>query len=1575
MFPGGEEFEKRAELAVLDCADVLDRTTPQRTGIVVAPSCEASPAWPERRQRLLTGGAPWDFIDSFQINTHETSSGATVGSRKIASAPWCRRWGVVTRVHDPGDGPRVHITWDNGDKNVYPWMAPFGPGGSELPVFRVIHRSADVPLQLSRADGAPPAQGMLSLELRSFRNGIELAGPAAVGTPAASFRCIVEGEYFYANANSIKREALANDRPSAVQTPDDVDGLVWSFGLQGPVASRTSAPFCDANELLAPVAEFASDSAIEFLWHAGEVQDGATVADLSQLPPEELLVARARITLGEIVALQAEQLSAEGVAVVPEAELAIADPMGAARQAATSKRSELSGSRNMYPLGFFNQNYSGEGHRPVGPFSQTGSPPLLRRASFANPRFRGAAGAAAGSGDRPRSDNPDHAVRSRLDSGAQWDICCPDGIDADPYALGSNVTIGRQFERMNHGQLHGNYSGQVSDPDMDPTDGTLSSNEMASICDIRDADPELLRLWLPIEVLDQKRGPRWAQWETERTPRSLEGRPVMNARRSLPISSDGPYLLVHLRYLPASGMRLRTGPLAYTAAHWAVLRSLLPQYLTRTVVIPQRAPSLLMTGMLMAWGIDWSARSLDGLTVLDLACFTTSSGLVYNILDASQNKALTSCVAHAKKDVHASIRSAAQHDDESAAEDAPRLLGRAARNPTSRNSLHFAVLAGAPQVASVIQARRPELAVQQDGAGATPLLLACSLGLNFVAITLLDGRVNLDKIHDAAARPVRNFGRRWPLRHHHGLLPAWRTRPRAEIPLRQLTRRVDDSDDDELLPLAEGRRAPRARGIVIRAERDTGETKEPTPEQEEKGTVDETEPGGAATGRDATSEEEEASSADEDDGAGERESAAPSASALGLRCPEVNISDVMGRTPLMYAARSGSAVVCAGLALRGADVNARDADGATALIWAVRSRRLEVVRLLLWQHGARADVCDKLNRTALHWAALAGDPAIVNALCAGGPASPRSPGLVTPAVVMAPEEATDATAGERNPATEMVPFVSPGREGYNAWHQCRNYRYGNNAVGWYRDPSAATVVPEFEPPNPESRDASGLTPVELALTAVAEVRSKKQRVAAEGDTRAAAASGRSSRSDVARGLRDLIEQRERLDVRVHAYEDTIGALRPAVARHAALRRGVAAAVAAMAASASTGSSAPGASTAGTVASGGDGGAEETKEPRGGAFEEDSSDFAPDDAEYCYVSEGEDGLATATARIVRQDSRGSEDPSVASPPPPTAVSNMPEAPPLMVQQASHQVFNSVQVARERVSLLVATAKAVKLQLAATGRLLASYAWDLDAAVADYGDDPERALARAGLPPSAAAAPEPGSAVTVKEDASSSGQAKGDHSSEAECPVCMSPPAEGGGLCTLRCHHSACRDCWIDHLRASLATGGPAVVSDTPCVTPDCARRLDEADWAALSAKHAPEVLANFQRFVVRSFIELAPDMMWCRNPDGCDRVLQYSGTRTSLRCECGFLVCSRCGDAAHDPVGCSELKAWNLLNESGRDDASLALILKRYKRCPKCKNAIEKNAGCDHVSVATAQALKGSSRRSTANALLIVGVSR
>lgn len=101
--------------------------------------------------------------------------------------------------------------------------------------------------------------------------------------------------------------------------------------------------------------------------------------------------------------------------------------------------------------------------------------------------------------------------------------------------------------------------------------------------------------------------------------------------------------------------------------------------------------------------------------------------------------------------------------------------------------------------------------------------------------------------------------------------------------------------------------------------------------------------------------------------------------ASGALGADIDCTDELGRTPLMWATMSGHRATTATLLAFGADVQRKDINGTTALMIAAYGDSEAACRLLL-RHGADVTEADAVGLTALHYSAYVGSPGVCKLL-------------------------------------------------------------------------------------------------------------------------------------------------------------------------------------------------------------------------------------------------------------------------------------------------------------------------------------------------------------------------------------------------------------------------------------------------------------------------------------------------------------------------------------------------------------------------------------------------------------------
>ncbi|XP_067389128.1 cullin-9-like [Emydura macquarii macquarii] len=229
------------------------------------------------------------------------------------------------------------------------------------------------------------------------------------------------------------------------------------------------------------------------------------------------------------------------------------------------------------------------------------------------------------------------------------------------------------------------------------------------------------------------------------------------------------------------------------------------------------------------------------------------------------------------------------------------------------------------------------------------------------------------------------------------------------------------------------------------------------------------------------------------------------------------------------------------------------------------------------------------------------------------------------------------------------------------------------------------------------------------------------------------------------------------------------------------------------------------------------------------------------------------------------------------------------------------------------------------------LLIHCKWNADLLIQHYTEDPELLLISSGL--QVQNPQPPPSPIT-------------------HCPVCV------GQLClddkppTLCCMHYCCKSCWNEYLTTRIEQN---LVLNCTCPISDCpAQPTTDFIRSIISSK---EVIAKYEKALLRGYVECCANLTWCTNPQGCDQILCKEGLGCGEACsKCSWISCFNCNfPEAHYPASCSHMSQW--MDDGGYYEGMTVEAQSKHlaklisKRCPSCQAQIEKNEGCLHMTCA------------------------
>ncbi|CAN6205067.1 unnamed protein product [Urochloa humidicola] len=235
------------------------------------------------------------------------------------------------------------------------------------------------------------------------------------------------------------------------------------------------------------------------------------------------------------------------------------------------------------------------------------------------------------------------------------------------------------------------------------------------------------------------------------------------------------------------------------------------------------------------------------------------------------------------------------------------------------------------------------------------------------------------------------------------------------------------------------------------------------------------------------------------------------------------------------------------------------------------------------------------------------------------------------------------------------------------------------------------------------------------------------------------------------------------------------------------------------------------------------------------------------------------------------------------------------------------------------------------------LLRHSRWDAEQLKNDWFSDEARVRAAVGLAPPGQHQPDADVPTALNEE-------------PLTCAICFDLHG-AGGMRSAGCRsHFYCHECWRGYIRAAVGDGARCLL--LRCPDPECPAPVVRELFDAATAGEDEHLLrARYAAFAVRSYVEEGTSkyVRWCPGPECTLAFRAHEGARLSdVTCECGHMMCFRCGESGgHRPAPCETARAWSARCAS--DGETTSWVLENTKHCPKCRRAIEKNQGCNHMT--------------------------
>ncbi|XP_044955369.1 probable E3 ubiquitin-protein ligase ARI5 [Hordeum vulgare subsp. vulgare] len=262
--------------------------------------------------------------------------------------------------------------------------------------------------------------------------------------------------------------------------------------------------------------------------------------------------------------------------------------------------------------------------------------------------------------------------------------------------------------------------------------------------------------------------------------------------------------------------------------------------------------------------------------------------------------------------------------------------------------------------------------------------------------------------------------------------------------------------------------------------------------------------------------------------------------------------------------------------------------------------------------------------------------------------------------------------------------------------------------------------------------------------------------------------------------------------------------------------------------------------------------------------------------------------------------------------------------------TYVVLTEDEVLRRQAEDMAGVAEVLSIPAAFAAFLLRRYKWMPSNLQDDWFSDDRRVRDAAGLPADCAA-PVVATALSPR---------------PLVCAICFRRYPAGATRSASCSSHFYCNNCWRGYVGAAVGDG-PRCLS-LRCPDPACSAAVVRGLVDAVAGAADRE---RYARFALRSYVEESGGRIkWCPGA-GCSLAVEFVGCArydaTDVFCKCRHGFCWSCGEEAHRPVSCGTVHAWLAKNKS--DSESANWVLANTKLCPKCRRAIEKNNGCNHMS--------------------------
>jgi len=193
---------------------------------------------------------------------------------------------------------------------------------------------------------------------------------------------------------------------------------------------------------------------------------------------------------------------------------------------------------------------------------------------------------------------------------------------------------------------------------------------------------------------------------------------------------------------------------------------------------------------------------------------------------------------------------------------------------------------------------------------------------------------------------------------------------------------------------------------------------------------------------------------------------------------------------------------------------------------------------------------------------------------------------------------------------------------------------------------------------------------------------------------------------------------------------------------------------------------------------------------------------------------------------------------------------------------------------------------------------------------------------------------------------------------ECSICMTESAKEDLFLVSECQHELCRTCVVPYIDNALKE------NKLPIRCPKCLadpakknKRIAEFSHSDLDAIIPPDVARKLHDQELNMWIAGNPLVQRCPKAD-CKgwfelaSAVEHKDTDPHCTCPidtCKHEWCARCNVAWHKGSTCEKYQEWARENATADQRTDAALNAAGVKRCPRCKEGVQKTDGCNKMT--------------------------